>query len=172
MIKPSTILLLGSIVVTCIFGVPKFRDLKFLYISSKNLNSATDSLKNTIADIEPQLDDLKSQYKDVNLSTNYDIALTVSNLPGVKMNSITSLITKDGKLFECSEVATVDDVNFFNDSTEEMRFKMKLKDRDSFLKALIQSPLVVRELDLDEKKKTVVLTVDTVFHGGEAIENG
>lgn len=167
MIKMSTILLIGSIVITVVVGAPNFKDLRILNSSSKNLNAATETLKESIASIEPQLDYLKGEFSDVNLSTNYDIALSVSNFNGINVESIVSLITKDGSLYECSEVGSIDDVNFFNDSTEQIRFKMKLKNRDNFLKSLSESALVVRELSLNEKAKSAVLTVDAVFQNGE-----
>lgn len=44
---------------------------------------------------------------------------------------------------------------------------MKLKNRDNFLKSLSESALVVRELSLNEKAKSAVLTVDAVFQNGE-----
>lgn len=163
MIKFSTILLIGSIVVTGVFGIPKMQELVKLSQKEKIVETETTNLKAQLEKIEPELENLKTLYGE-SLTTNLDLAKTVESLGGSKISSITSLITRDDELFECAEVSTVDDVQFFNDSTEQMLFKLKVNNMEKFIGDLNRTALSIRKFDLNQKKQEAKLWISTISY--------
>ena len=69
-------------------------------------------------------------------------------------------------MFECSNVTSVDDVNFFNDDIEYMSFELNLINSQGFIAALNSSALTVHSLIVDEKGMKVMLVVDAVCQEG------
>lgn len=164
MIKMSTFFMIGSIVVVVVLGYPKMKEFKYLYGQEATISSQTKEIQDNLSVISSTLSGLKQAYSEDSLSTNFEIAKKINDLKGVDISSIVSLITKDGEPFVCSEVTDINDVEFFNDQTEQMLFHLKLKNMEAFLKDLTSTPVSIRSLSINQKKGTAELYVNTVFY--------
>lgn len=167
MIKMSTVFMLASMVVVGVIGYPKMQEFQYLREQATAIKVQTKDLKDKLSSISGELSGLKQAYNESSLTTNFEIAKTINDLKGVDITSVTSLVVKDGELFVCSEVADINDVEFFNDQTEQMLFKLKLKNMEAFVKGLVNVPVSIRALEINQKKETVKLYVNTVFYREE-----
>jgi hypothetical protein len=121
------------------------------------------TIKDRIASVDSELADYQEKYDSLDFDTNYDIALAVNNLDGAELQSIKSLAIKDGETFECSEVSTPDDVEFFSEETKKMSFQLKLTDLSKFVASLKESALVTDSMIIDCGDKSATLVIATVF---------
>lgn len=141
----------------------QLNEVKTLVSQYQDVCTQLDTVKSKNATLETQLIGFSDKYKDIAVTTNYDIAKAVDNIDGCEISTIASLITRDGAPYTCSEVSNIDDVNFFSSQISQMKFYLKLTDVRKFLSGLNSSALSIDSFNLDEKSKTAVLVVNTVL---------
>lgn len=165
--KIIKIVLLAAVLVAYFIVVtPRAFSLYSSYKYYNELSKDIKQMKKNNAAVDTKLSAYQEKYQDVNVSTNFDIAKTIAGLNGAEFSSVSSLITRDGKMFECSNVTSVDDVNFFNDDIEYMSFELNLINSQGFIAALNSSALTVHSLVVNEKGMKVTLVVDAVCQEG------
>lgn len=163
LIKP---LLAGAgLVVYLVVCAPHLLSLYSSYGYYKELGQNLEEMKENNAVVDVALSEYQEKYQDVRVSSNFDIAKTVAGIAGAEFVSVTALVDRDGQMFECSEVTSVDDVNFFNDIIEYMSFSLKLVDARKFITALNSSALTVHSLTVNEKEMKAVLVVNAAYQG-------
>lgn len=160
-------LLVSVLAVYFAVGTPHAVSLYSSYKYYSELGQSAAELKSNNAAVDAALSAYQEKYQDVNISSNFDIAKTVAGLAGIEFISVSSLVNKDGDMFVCSEVTSIDDVNFFNDTTEYMSFELNLSNSHDFITALNSSALTVYRLVVNEKEMKVTLIVNTVCQKGE-----
>lgn len=161
MIKISTIILTASILAVTMVGIPKFTSLYSGVKYVQAVETQRKQVQEQLASVTPQLAAMQEKYSNLHLSTNREIAETVNGFSGCSLDTISSLLNRNGALFECSEVAGVADVEFFSDTIEQMCFKLSISDLNMFMNSLKKSALAVNKLDVTGKK--ALLYINTVF---------
>ena len=163
MIRISTVVWVISIGAAALFIKPNVDTALETWSGLKEIRAESQNLKDNMAEGNSSLAEYKEKYDNLDLSTNYDIAKTVNGLKGAKLNTIKSLAIKDGELFECAEVSSIEDVNFFSEETKKMSFQLKLTDAAKFVNSLKESALVTDSMIIDNGDKTVTIVVNSVF---------
>lgn len=164
MIKVSTFFLFGSIVLVCTWGAPHIKDFHTVFKQATDVQEQISVTKKKISETEIELNELETVYGESISDSNYNLAKFIADLPGVKVQSIISIVTINNEPFECSEIDDIEDVIFFNDRTEQMLFKLKITNLNKFVNSLTKSPISISRLCVKKNKQYAELTVSTVVH--------
>lgn len=158
----------GALVITacCIgalaFSGPKLKQSYDILQTDKKMEQTIADTSTKITNLEAELAKVKKQCADMQVDSNIDTAKTISQFKGAKIQTITSLITKDGSEFECSEVTEPADVIYFNHEIEKIRYTLKISDAKAFVDSLNRSAVAFETLNISTSSKVATLTVTSV----------
>lgn len=169
--KAGIIILVISLGITAIWGVPKIREVSELqteyYELQDNVDVNGDELENLQTEISQEKDGINSiRNSDVNPYSINEVTGIISSIPNVKIESMDAYNYSDEsgnvliKTFtDTEELSTLDpDINFIN-------YKISAEDVSSVLKTIDGYKLYITSLNVNEKDNLIDLSVR--FIGGE-----
>lgn len=169
--KAGIIILVISLGITAILGVPKIREVSELqteyYELQDNVNENGDELENLQTELSQEKNEINSiRNSNVNPYSINEVTELISGIPSVKIESIDAYNYSDEsgniliKTFtDTGELSTLDpDINFIN-------YKITTDDVNSTLKAIDDFKLYITSLNVNNKDNSVDLSVR--FIGGE-----
>lgn len=143
-------------------SIPKLQKCYKSVESNKQVEQKIAEVSNKVTSLESDLAKVKKQCDGMEVDSNVKTAETISKFKGSSIQSITSLVTRDNELFECSEITSPEDVIYFNNEIEKIRYTLKVSNPKAFIKSLNKSAVAIESMNLDSAEKTATITVTSV----------
>lgn len=130
----------------------------------KRLNAEYNETQSKQEDVKSQINNLYNNLESagkLSLLNNGEVAASMANLKGATLTNITAERLLDGEYVEILSTDNPDDVSFFTDTIDVVRYDYNIKDLDTFLTSLQGTILILEQMELDADSKSVSIRVAT-----------